>query len=296
MKLLWQLTVFAFLALVSFASDENTQTPKKTFFGLEVRANVLGALNYIPLIRNIPLSIRQIPCHKDDACNPYWHPNRIVTIPFDTLSPGTLNAFDLAIVPQITLKEKYRFKAGPSWMLPFYFTKLENYIGDQDELTRGDIREINLGGGTHRGTGASLVYYATRSRAILSPGMFAEFDVKIYGPLVLTTGFSFRKYRLDIEKGYDRYNSLEKLPQYQLSTNYSYSPYVGVKLEWVESESSPYAGKRYVGSGGFVVFAGPIFSRYNLMDSQFDGVEIHFKKYLVIGGGIFARWDFRKRE
>ena len=210
--------------LASFASFANAQTGSTVRFGFGGGV-VLWHLNQMPegQLVSLPLALRQVPGHKDDFSNP-----PLLTIPGNTVQPDTFTLMgSLSIAPEIMFANRVSIRGG--MMFDFNFDgAIKN--------SRDNTQEVNLHGGTERGVGESLVYYAVLTQ-VKKFEPYAEIEGKIYGPVWLLVGAKRLSWDYVDERGYDRYDSLETQSTTSLTTVESTPVYGGIDFRFFDDDN-----------------------------------------------------------
>jgi len=267
--------LFVFFGNKTFAKGKDASG-----LGIEVKGlyNIPGSNPGAVSFSNIPTSLRQVPTHSGDGW--FGRPGALRTVPFndfkvkDPASSG-LESFSFRVAPQYSF-DRVTLRGGAS------FDFIEGTLSSQRPKA-GDFstyRAVNQYGEEKRGTGTSLVYYSiywndSYGHDEVTP--FIEVECRAYKFLSVFTGYnkSEQKYGLKLERGWDRWNTLQKYKVEDFgSVNARRSYYFGVRL-----------GNPHVGfSVGFV----PV-------KNEFSGVapgtsaSISSKNKM----GVFASVDFR---
>jgi hypothetical protein len=189
--------------------------PKPLQLGIEFRAE--RDIQRQPIFSAIPEALRQVPGHSGDP----WS-GQVFTIPDDSLrAAGGLNA--IRVAPDIGWKERIRLRAGAHW---------KGLMGSPpDKGVSSSTKEINQYDSPERGVGSSLVYYSVRERATLTPGPFAEIELRPLRYTWCVAGWSLGHYDYVTDRGWDRYDALESLDVRRLATVHFTHRYVGLRIE-----------------------------------------------------------------
>lgn len=249
------------------------QPTQKRLHGWEIRGTFWSDVNHVDTIKNVPAGYRQVPGHPDDP----WR-GKISTIPDSTLSPGALvvtsNDFLLLL-----RAGKGMVSIGPSWVTSGLMPRAGwfGFMDDHYPPPVSNTKEVNQMGFVQRGVGTALVYYASKSRWNPVPGFTFEYDRRRDKVATWFIGCHLTNYRLDIQRGYDRYNSFETLDHKAFAVGLMPSAIFGVKIGDLEN------------TGGISFFTGfglPFFKLAN----QAKGASINpTLKSVIVGVGLHFR-------
>jgi hypothetical protein len=202
----------AFSAGAALFADDGVQ------FGLEIRPIEFQIFpGYLSQIGNVPVSARTVPIHSGDpgAGTP-------VVISADSVQPGTYAPMSSAVAPELIYK-RIRVRAGAI----FSYVPL---APRPREASNGSTQEYNyLQGGNARGTGAALVYYAGVVEPDRTPGVFGEFEIGSGAGWSAIAGYQRTRQNVEIQQGWDRYDSLETYQRLPLSSDVLQQAYAGVR-------------------------------------------------------------------
>jgi hypothetical protein len=223
-----------------FAQGSGEEKIAKMRFGIEVRGTLWGVPNYMSQITNVPVALRQIPGHKDDF------PGGGVTIvvPDASINPQRFVNLAVAAAPGITLGERVSLRLGAHWGIPF--------AQRAEPKNEGNTREVNLEGTPERGVGRSLVYYSAQYSAGHHPGFFGEVEARASNRYSILAGYLINYYNVTIERGWDRFNALERSDRRRLASAQMHAPYLGFRI-FSDARRSQWSGVMF--------FAGLAFSR-----------------------------------
>jgi len=238
--------------------------------GIEFRYSFFGIPH--PALSSIPASVRQVPGHQNDP----WR-NQVFTIPDDNIKPGGL-AGGVVIAPELGFWQRIRIRAGINWAGVGWPTPPQRGTTD-------NTKEINQYGRPQRGIGTALVYYSVRHKPASMPAPMAELEVRPLRHFWVLAGFVKGRYSYVVERGWDRYDSLETLDVRGLSTVWYSHRYVGIRIE------APQEGRSTV---GLVAFGGP--ARVNMdWNNEVAGTAAVFnQRPYIIGAGVTLRFSFRR--
>jgi hypothetical protein len=167
-------------------------------FGLEIRPVEIQLFpDYLQQISNVPASARTVPIHSGDP-----GAGTLVSIPGTSVRPGSYIPFAISAAPEIGYG-RFTFRAGagfsPAAIAP-----------QAQKASAGSTQEYNyIQGGTSRGYGAALVYYAGLVRPANTPGLFGELEIRAAGGFSAIFGYQRSVQNVEIQQGWDRYDALE---------------------------------------------------------------------------------------
>jgi hypothetical protein len=206
-------------------------------FGAEVS---LGGTYEQPVVRTvnkIPLSIRDVPVHPDDA---EFAGNA------GPIAKDTLRLSDRVSV--LHLKGFFRLPIAHdrlAWRtgvgLDFDF-RMEAV---KDPNKRSDIAERNYEnapGTDTRGEGAALTYiqagtsYWFHENTFVKPYVFSEVSLNLSSNVSLDFGANLHQEQIFLENGWDRYDNLDTQATYNLENLVVVQPYVGLKCSFGKDE------------------------------------------------------------
>lgn len=244
--------IAAFLASWGFAADQ-PKPPRKTDtlqWQAEFRWGGFISTTPVKSFTNIPAAYRTVPWHPDDD----YSGARTTTIPDYAIKPSRLMMWDYAFTTGVLIKERVTLRGGVG--VGFSGGDSVGGPGNNDRF-----RSVNIYSDTfERGAGTSLVYYVIKHEdwGEKMPFFFPEAEVRL-GPIGVLGGWWTRNYHYIIERGYDRWNSLELLERLPLAQTRLHHPYVGLRLAyWAQMEDDPgIAGV----IGGLLFTAGPTIVR-----------------------------------
>ncbi len=227
-------------------------------------------------VKNVPLNFRQVPVHPDHNPPDYTWPCKGTACNTRTVDDSNLDpvlaGVDLGIAAAFNIKRSY-VRTGAQWTFPLYPLRARD---PQDGVgRRGSMREQNGVGANNRGVGTSLTYYAAVARPDYIPGPVIEAAFPVSRHIFLKAGVSANFWQLKIEKGYDRYNKLEKLDTSPLARVLNIYPNCG--MAYVKD------GHEY-----FNLSVGPIMMR-GFANSSAPG-------YKMRSGGVMAKLGFTARK
>lgn len=244
------------------------------YAGLDFIGNVYSTGPF--KVKNVPLNFRQVPVHPDKNPADYTWPCKGTACNTRTVDDSDLDPMlagvDLGIAATYKIKRSY-LRIGAQWTFPLYPLRARD---PQDGVgMRGSMREQNGIGTSGRGIGTSLTYYAAVARPDYIPGPVIEAAFPVSKCIFLKAGISANFWQLKIEKGYDRYNKLERLDT---------SPLVRVLNIY------PNCGMAYVKDGHeyFNLSAGPVMMRGFASSSA--------PEYKMQSGSVMAKLGFTVRK
>ncbi len=185
-------------------------------FGLDFRPIDINVMpGYFGKVENVPLELRQVVSNPDDTWI-YGSRRPILTIPGNSLKMGGAGGFNLTLSPELRIY-RLRLRIGPNYSLFF-----------PNRSSGNTVREVNQYGSSQRGTGNSLVYYKLEMSPTLKPGWTSEAEFQVYRGWSVATGYSVNYYKLQVDRGYDRYNSFDSLHSDDVSRNKLAKTYGGM--------------------------------------------------------------------
>ncbi|MBI2676901.1 MAG: hypothetical protein HYX21_03095 [Candidatus Yanofskybacteria bacterium] len=230
-----------------------TGETEQKHFSLDWRFSIWGALFHISEIRNIPREYRLVPSIKGTDCSS--QPLGLTSIPLgctlvfkQNINPGHLALLSFKLVPKYSWN-KNTLRFGPSWTA-FGFIPAAMIGSDNTSEDAGN-------GTTYRGTGRSLVYYASKARWSYIPGAVLEYERKTGDYRAWFAGIHLENYRLDIQRGVDSWDAL---------TTRDHKSFAKILVV------APVIGKRY-GSGTFFFGWSRAFAKLN---TQAAGADMRF--------------------
>ena len=165
---------------------------------------------------NIPASYRTVPYHPDDGTGQ-------ATIPYDSINPAGIFAMPVVASTGLMIKERVAFRAGMG------INALFRSPATLSPGNTGDIREVDIGSGVfQRGYGTSLVYNVIRANERMPIFPLPEAEVRI-GFAGLLVGATRMNLQYVIERGYDRYDALQKLDELPLANVTATHIYGGIR-------------------------------------------------------------------
>lgn len=204
-----------------------------------VRGSWPGIQTPITTIGSFPLSVRQIPGHKDDP----WV-GRIFTVPDATFTEvNPMISVNGMFGGSVTFYDRLTVRLGITFINILDKSLGENYIAN-DPTSSGHpyFREINQLNQPNRGVGTALVYYELTphwetNKTLLVPT--PEIEVKIARGLSMLGGYYQYGYGYNVVRGYDRYNSLEDIINTEPVVAVKiFVPYAGVRFEIMHNEGA----------------------------------------------------------
>lgn len=258
-----------------FAQETTKEKHKKVRFGVELRGTVFGVPHHIPRITNVPEGLRQVPGHKED----FSDSNVTITVPDASINPQRFVNLAVAAAPGITFSERVSVRFGAHWGIPLFQTA--------QPRNGGNTREINLGGTTDRGVGSSLVYYSAQYSAARHPGPFGEVELRISKRYSVLAGYLVNYYDLTIERGWDRFNALERSDRRHLASARMHAPYAGFRV-FDDAQKSDWFG--------VVVFAG--LANTQLTPGPLAGganIEMN-KRGILLGVSVGKTFRFKRKK
>jgi hypothetical protein len=214
-------------------ADESFGVRPFADFGLEIKAG-----GSVGKVNNVPESVRYVPIHKKDSFVPI---KNNAPIPKDSAKvfPMTeLNFIKLGIESDL----------GKGFYLDLYGNASLN-LSSKEKLELKDINERDYErnpGSSERGYGTALTYWGTKYKSIFLPGLKAD----LYIPLeeenyehekqgaYLLLGTGLRKYTIQSETGWDRWNSLEKYKCHDLGDVIEKSLSLGLFAKFTEKRDN----------------------------------------------------------
>ncbi len=245
-------------------------------FGLELRpAEFQFFPKYLQQISNVPASARTVSIHAGDpgAGSP-------VLIPVASVQPGSYFPFNLSIAPEIGYG-RITVRAGLIFA-PVSFAptaKLGSF---------GSTQEYNyIQGGTSRGYGAALVYYAGLVQPAKTPGAFGELEVRVGAGLSGILGYQRSQHNVEIQQGWDRYDALEKYQTLQLSSDVLQQAYAGIR--WTK-------GSEWKFKPSVFVYGGPALVGTDPTSLGKTAVLTYRHNPFFVGSGVAFQWDWHSKR
>lgn len=243
-----KLALVLLVLLASFCSAMLAQNPVSVFkqhfftptlYGRFDVGTILSRVGYGPL----PLSIRQVPHHPDD-------PNYQFTLPASTMYSKLLFG-NVAAMPGIILGGRVGIRGGPLWQA----------FGDGGR-PNGSFQRINQRGADERGYGTSLVWLRSQLKRTATTGYIGEAEIflhqKLEQPRIgVVGGYAVSHFNYTVDRGYDRYDSLQFLDNKLFSQNQASHLYFGICLSAPPSEV-PVDARFYATAGPAIVKVVPI--------------------------------------
>ena len=153
-------------------------------------------------VRDVPARLRQLPSHAGDSWI-YGRQTVVRTIPSDTIEPTPVSYLaSFYVAPEVSIG-RFRLRAGPT------FASRRAFDQGLVKANTGATRNVNQYGQPSRGSGTSLVYYNMFPEVTAVPGWFGEAGVAASRGVSLFGGIGHDTFRLVVETGYDRFDTLE---------------------------------------------------------------------------------------
>jgi len=260
----------------AFNQDERTD---KTFFGTKdfgIRPFVavepsLNFSNPVDKVSNVPEVVRDVPIHRDDG-----YVNRANQGPIAKDSVKTPVLFEIGLA-KVGLETKITEHA--------YLDVFGNVSLNASSFGAGDENErnyTNAVGTEKRGYGAALTYWRARYGPLFIPGLGAELRIPLNEGkkgTELLLGGTIRRYNLEAENGWDRWNKHEKYKTYRLGEVTDKTIYTGILIKDRLSDKF---------GGGFKI--GADFADFKA-DSKYPGVKAKTgnPSYFI---SVFAQYKF----
>jgi hypothetical protein len=174
-------------------------------------------------VSNVPENFRNVPIHHDDSD---W--GQGAAIPDDSAK----------VVPLIDysfLKGGLETKIGDATLDVYgdLAVNLSYFIPISHDSWLGEVNERNYQGrglGTERrGVGTALTYWTANYGPILIPGIKCDLALPINEDYEIIIGGGIRNYKLQTERGWDRYNSLDKRDTLKIADIKEKSIYLGIR-------------------------------------------------------------------
>ena len=127
--------------------------------------------------------------------------------------------------------------------------------GREPLADRGGAAPTAPSAGQAIGYGRSLVYYAVKRAPTFNPGFWGDLEVQLKSGHYLLCGASLIQTTYRIERGYDRYDALQKLDETPFVRSQNFSPYLGWRFE-LDKKDDPEAEAQ----PEILLYGGPIFS------------------------------------
>ncbi len=253
MKLLRMLTVIAILMISTMTASAQTESDRpidiwgthdhsKISLHILVRGSWPGIQTPTTTIGSFPLSVRQIPGHKNDP----WA-GKIFTVPDATFIDVTHPRISAVAMfgGSVTFYDRLTVRLGVTFINIFNKDQDENALTNfYDPTSSGHpyLREINQLNQPNRGVGTALVYYELTPRwetnntlLVLTP----EVEVKIARGFSVLGGYYRYGYGYNVVRGYDRYNSLADIISTEpIIAVKMFVPYAGVCYEIMHNEGA----------------------------------------------------------
>jgi len=217
-------------------------------------------------IKNIPEEMRFTPIHKDDA---YANPENNAPIKNSTVRIPPL-------IELRFLKAGLETKINDDSYLDIYgdlSLNLSNFIRFGKVYKRN---YTNAPGTDKRGYGAALTYLTPKYGPLFIPGIKAELHIQTKEDFNFIIGGGYRRYDLEIERGWDRYNRLERYKDSSLAKIDEKSIYIGFETEDKKSEK-----------WHSIIKLGVNFNDYKTKGEE---TKIDSKPSFFISGGIIHRF------
>lgn len=224
------------IAGVSLALNAGCSKPITTGYIYPTGNKSLKTMPYIKLygdmkvsqpvkkVSNVPASFRNVPIHHDD---------------YDWGQGAPIPDSSAKVVPLIDysfLKGGLETKIGDAAIdiygdLAF---NISHFIPISHNSWLGEVNERNYQGGglgtEHRGIGTALTYWTANYTPILIPGVKCDLSFPVAENVEMIIGGGIRDYKLQAERGWDRYNSLEKKDCLGIADITEKSIYLGFKF------------------------------------------------------------------
>ena len=208
-------------------SDDLTKMVPRGF-GVEVKM-IFSPDDELPNVNfpSVPEELRTVPTHQGDGW--FGTPGAPWVVPFpssDINDASISDAVGITVAPQFTVS-RLTFRGG-IYIPQAKFQTTRPIAGDFDTY-----HAVNQFGTTRRGVGTSLVYYSVYYDGVDNdPKPFGEIEFRLHRFLSVIGGYGghHNSYKIALESGYDRFNSLEE--------------YEKVELGSIERHGAPYAAIR----------------------------------------------------
>lgn len=237
-------------ANLMFAEENTPKDPLQIL--LEIRwGGIFTTSNPIKEFSNIPASYRTVPLHPDDG----GLRNLTATISDTTLNPARAVTMHYTGGVGLMFKERLALRAN----IGFNAMEYKNLKPGNG----GSIRSIDISSKKfERGPGTSLVYNSLQTKGLASPKPFISPEVEIrVGPVGFLAGFTQKKYEYIIQRGYDRYNSLNKLDDLPFANVTTQHFYGGIRLAYIGAlDNDPETRTTAI---GFLFTVGPAVQKIN---------------------------------
>lgn len=199
-------------------------------------AKLYGDLSFsspVKEVSNVPESFRNVPIHSDD---------------FDWGQGDAIKDDSAKVVPLIDykfLKGGLETKIGNIGLdlyanLSFNISYLMPFSHDG---WGGEVNERNYQGGglgtDNRGYGTALTYWTANYAPILIPGFNTDLSFPIAENVDMIIGGGIRNYKLQAERGWDRYNALDKKDCLKIADITEKSIYLGFRMSDDTDRFSP---------------------------------------------------------
>lgn len=217
-------------------------------------------------VSNVPESFRNVPVHSDD-----WGYGGVIEDDSAKLPPlidiGFLKGGLETKIGDIGVDVYADLSFNASYFLPL-----------SHDPWCGEVNERNYKGapGTdERGYGTALTYWTANYAPVLIPGLKCDLILPINEDVDFIVGGGVRDYELQAERGWDRYNSLDKKDHLRIADMTEKSIYIGFRS---------FQGDSVERRGGAILKLG--FNYYDY-DKEVKSVEIdgHDKSFFILLGG-----------
>ena len=231
------LSSVAFVAKDSFAKTSNlertvVESPardsSKSSFDLFIDMNL--KFEYHPEVisaSNFPVDIRRVPVHAQDRKYYHFHDDEIMIDIMDTKLSYRPTWFLPSIGAGATYSYKpFRIRTGINLAILF------DYYLEGEEMHPDDtIQEYDYlhGGGEKRTEGSALVYYGLFFGNHFTPEFYVELSKDVTEKINVFLEYNRLKYSIEVQNGWDRYNSLDTMHRYGLSDFLSQSVKIGIQ-------------------------------------------------------------------
>lgn len=217
-------------------------------------------------IKNISEEMRTTPIHKDDG---YARP--------ENNGPTKEDSARLpALVELKLLKAGLETKINKNVYLDIYgdlSLNISNFILVGKKHKRN---YTNAPGTDKRGYGAALTYWSVKPGPLFIPGIKADLHISTNKDWDFIIGGGYRRYDLEIERGWDRYDSLEKYRDTSIAKVDEKSIYIGF-------ESKDRMSKKWHS----LIKLGVNFNDYKTKGNE---IKIDSKFSFFISGGMICRF------
>ncbi len=201
-------------------------------FSADVNLGLTYEQSFVSKVKDIPLSVRNVPVHPDDYGNSG-------PIQKDELNPADrVSLFELKLGPKLTFFDRRAFlRAGAGLDLNFSSQALEFWKEPNDRADIAERNYLNNPGSDQRGEGAALTYiyagtrYTPTWNTFFKPYVFADAGFNITKHLSVRAGAKLFQEQIFLENGWDRYNSLETRDTFPLVDYTVLQPFVSLNLK-----------------------------------------------------------------